>query len=110
MENIEFKEALKRVQSKKTRENYLVIKLSYDTKLIVPYKEGLPLVAALNNAELLNESYGKPKRITEFDKETVVIQLLSATEYDRIKVSALLNMDPNELKEIQEKEAMNFND
>jgi hypothetical protein len=103
---MEFKEALKKVQSKKPKENYLVVRLNYETRLIIPYKDGLALVSALNNAELLNESYGKPKRITEFDKESIVMQVLSASEYDRIKISALLNMNPDELKEIQEQEAM----
>jgi len=94
---MDYKEALKAVQTKKMKENYFLISISYDTKMILPYKAGLSFLESLNYAEQLNDPYGKPHRITELEKNKIQITTMSAEEYERYKIAALLGITPDEV-------------
>ena len=89
-------EALKKVQA--TKENYMTFELSYDKKIILPYKDGIAFLVALSKAEQLKEPYGgEQHRITEFNRDTISARLLSHDEYIRIKIAALLGVKPEEV-------------
>lgn len=98
---MDYPEALKVVQARKTKENYMLIRFSYDTQIILPYKEGLAFVASLTNAEQLEESYQKPHRINYFNKETLMIRIMSNHEYELYKIAALLNLTIAEVEELE---------
>ena len=96
MEHKDYLEAMKKVSVLKPKENYLVIELYYDNKIILPYKDGITLMAALNNAEHLKETYNEPHRITGLNRD-VIKQLLcpmrttADTKLQRYSTSLLMN-------------------
>lgn len=90
-------EALKKVQAEKPKDNFMVVNIGYDNNVVVPYKDGLAIVAALVNAEILTEGYSEKTRITEFNRHTFNPKVLSRAEYERIKMAMLLNVDPKDL-------------
>ena len=93
--------ALKKAQSTDLRENYMLIKLSYDCTVCVPYKDGVTFMAALEKAENYHDRYSEPKRIGEFNKDHIETRVLSAAEYLRIKIAGLLNVKPEDLKQFE---------
>ena len=96
MEQNEYEQAVKKAVAFKPKENYLVIELYYDNKIILPYKDGITLMAALNNAEHLKETYNEPHRITGLNRD-VIKQLLcpmrttADTKLQRYSTSLLMN-------------------
>lgn len=94
-----YAEALKEVRSKKPKDNFMVIEMSYNCKLLLPYRDGLSLMSALTNAEKLNDGYGEPHRIVPVERDTIKSHMLSAEEYEVFKLAALLNVTPEEVKE-----------
>lgn len=74
--------------------------MAYDKKLIMPYKEGVAFMSSLANAEQLNDPYSKPKSITGLDREAIKSSVLSYDEYERIKISTLLNITLDEVKQL----------
>ena len=99
MEHKDYLEAMKKVSVLKPKENYLVIELYYDNKIILPYKDGITLMAALNNAEHLKETYNEPHRITGLNRDVIKTTVMSHEDYSRYKIAALLNITIDELKE-----------
>ena len=97
---MEYAEALKKVSQKTSKENYMLVNWGYENKIIVPHKDGITLMAALANAEQLNDPYNKTHSITELEKDKIKITTLSHEEYVRYKVAALLNMTLDEVKEM----------
>ena len=94
--------ALKKVQTEKIKDNYMVLEFGYDHKILLPHKDGSTVLTALVNAERLKESYGDPIRITELERDMVKIQTMSRIEYERIKVATLLGLPVTEVKEMME--------
>jgi hypothetical protein len=95
---MEYSEALKKVQAKKTKDNYLVICLGYDKKIVLPHKDGIALLAALSNAEQLFEPYQAQHSISPFERETLTSFVLSGHEYEQYKIAALLQITVAEAK------------
>lgn len=96
---MDYKEAVKKVQATKPKENLMVIRLNYDTNLLVPHNQGVALLSALENAELLHESYGRNKEIKYIERDNIQCSLMSRTEYEQIKISMLLNVSLDEVKQ-----------
>jgi len=96
---MKYEEALKLVQTKKPKDNYMLIELSYDRKLIIPYKDAITLLSSLANAEQLNEHYNEPHRIVGLERDSFHSRIFSHEEYERYKIAALLNITPDEVKE-----------
>lgn len=96
---MEYLEAVKKVQAKKPKENYMVIKLDYNTHIVLPHSAGMSFMNALAHAEILKEPYNEPHRIVEFDRSAITTHLMSADEYERFKIAALLNVTPDEVKQ-----------
>ena len=100
---MEYAEAVKKVRAEKPKDNFMILKFGYDNKILVPHKDGVIIVAALLNAERLKESYNEPHRILEIERDLLEIQTMSYIEYERFKIAGLLNVTPQEVKEMAEK-------
>ncbi len=96
-----YDQALKKVQARKSNENMMMIKVSYDSTVVLPYKDGLVLLGALTNAESYKSTYGHPVRISSFDKDSFIVNVLSFADYQQIKIAELLNVSVDELKQAQ---------
>ena len=99
-------EASKKVQAKKTEENYLVVWLGYSAKLVLPHKEGILFLQSLTNAEQLHDDYGEKHHISGISRNVLKTEIMSSDEYKRIKIAALLNIKPEEVLEAQKSVAL----
>ena len=97
---MDFITAQKKVQARKVKENYLLINLGYENKILLPYKDGIAFMSALSTAEQFNDPYNKEHSISELDKDKITIKPMSQEEYERYKIAALLNMTVAEVKEM----------
>lgn len=104
MASKKYTEALKKLQAEKPQENRMLVSLDYSTKLILAHKDGLAFMQALASAEFLEDSYGKPKRIKDFDRSSLKVEIMSPGEYRRIKMATLLNVDASELETLEQEE------
>lgn len=95
----EYDKALKTVQSKKSESSYLLVNLSYDAHLVLPYKAGIAFLESLEQAEQYNNSYHTKKGIRGLEKDKITSSILSAREYQRIKIAALLGVNESDLPE-----------
>lgn len=97
-----YTEALKKVSvQKKDKDNYLVIEVSYDMKLLLPYAAGLVLMQALGSAEKLNDSYSEQIHISGLDRSNVKTTILSSEEYSQIKIAELLQVKLEDVKRMK---------
>ncbi len=95
---MDYKEALKKVQNKKPRENYLLIKMGYDNNLVLPHKDGIAFLHSISCAEQLYDPYNAKHRIAEVEKGKITVTQMSSEEYDRYKIAALLDLTIEEVK------------
>ena len=93
-----YAKARKDVQARKPKSNYLLVEVAYDKKYILSYEDGIKLIAALEKAEQLSKEYGKPARIHGI-KEPIECRAFPSIEYERIKLAALLQVDPESIPE-----------
>ena len=93
-----YQEALKKIQTSKPKDNFMVIEASYNNKIILPYKDGVVFLTTLNNAESLVESYGDPTRINYFSRDAITSRVMSSQEYEQIKIANLLNISVDDVK------------
>ena len=96
-----YAEAVKKLQTMKPRDNYLVVETGYDSKFIFPYKEGMQIMAAFSTAEHLKEPYNEKHRILPLDRNALRTYVMSGQEYERFKIAALLDVTIDELKEME---------
>lgn len=100
--NMDYKEALKQVQAtKKPKENFFLIQIGYDFKILIPHKDGIAFMTSLASAEQLNEPYKEPHRITEVEKDKIRFSTFSHEDYERYKIAALLGITHEEVKAAQ---------
>lgn len=102
MEASAYPDALKKVQARKPKDNYMVIQVSYDTKVVLPYKDGLVFMTAFVNAEQLSEHYDSPHRITPLNRGSLTSTVMSAQEYERYKIAALLNISVSDVEAFEQ--------
>lgn len=95
---MDYKEALEKVQGGKPRDNYMLVTLGYSNKFILPYKDGVTLMATLAHAEQLHEPYNEQHRIGEIERGSITTNVMAHDEYIRFKVAALLGVSPDEVK------------
>ena len=105
MDHKDYEQAMKKVVSIKPKENYLVIDIYYNDKIILPYKDGIALLATLANAESIKEEYSKPAVISSFNRDHLKTSIMSGEEYINHKVAALLDVTIEEIKEYKRKAA-----
>lgn len=101
-----YAEAKKKLAAEKPKENYMVMKFTvdYECQLILPHKDGLAIIAAMANAEILNDRYSGQKGIDSIDRETFSSRMISYAEYLRYKMAQLLGITPDELKNLEQPE------
>ena len=96
-----YQEAVKKLQANKPKENYLICNISWDLKMVLPYKAGMVLMEALGQAERLVEEYSKPPSIQPLDRDRIGISILSAKEYEQIRIAQLLKVPLDTVKEYE---------
>ena len=101
MNKDKYEEAVKKLKAKKPPENYMVVQLSYGTKLVLSHKAGLALITAHENAELLKESYSDKCMIIPIERDAISTQFMSLQEYQQIKIANILNVSIEDVKNIQ---------
>ena len=101
MDTDKYKAAAKRVNATKPSENFMVVQLSYGTKLVLSHKAGLALIAALENAELFKESYSDRCKIIPIERDAISTQFMSLQEYQQIKIANILNVPLGDIQNIQ---------
>lgn len=99
---MELTEALKKVRTEKPKENLMLLDFGYSCKFVLPHKDGVTVLAALANAEALLDEYGSKKRIAACTRDQIRATLFSHQEYEHHKLAALLNLTPEEVKELME--------
>ena len=92
------KAAAKAVRSTKAHENFILVEISYDQKLILPYSDGIALLNALQNAEALKENYGSKPSIAGLERNAIRSAIFSRSEYEHIKIANLLNVSIDDVK------------
>jgi hypothetical protein len=95
-----YQSAAKQVKAKKPPENYIVVNLSYDTKLILPHKAGLAFMAAIENAEVFKDSYSDKCRIIPLERDSINNSFMSDTEYQQIKIANLMDVSLSDIQKI----------
>lgn len=98
---MDFKDAVKKIQARKTKENFLVFTFGYDSKIVMPHKDGVALIACMANAEQLYDPYNGKHYIGEMEKAKIQISQMSQEEYERYKIAALLDISMDEVKQHQ---------
>ena len=101
MDADKYKAAAKKVNAAKPSENFMVVQLSYGTKLVLSHKAGLALITALENAEILKESYSDKCMIIPIERDAISTQFMSLQEYQQIKIANILNVSIEDVKNIQ---------
>ena len=95
---IRYEDAAKQVKAEKPKENMMVIPFGYDYKIVVPYKDGVKIIEALANAEVLKEEYGELPHFTGIERHHLNPTLMPRDEYELIKLAGVLRVDYRELK------------
>lgn len=98
MDLAKYQETVKELKAKKPPENFIVVSVSYDTKLILPHKAGLAFMAAIENAEVFKDSWSDKCRIKPLERDSVSMSTLSAHEYQQIKIANLLGVSLGEIQ------------
>lgn len=83
----------------KSKDNYLVIRISYDFKLVLPYKAGLAFLESLSNGEQLYHEYSEQHRICAIEPGKLTVNLMSQKEYREYKIAALMGIKIEEVQE-----------
>lgn len=97
---MDIKAARKTVQTEtKKKDNFMVVRLSYDVHLVLPYQDGIALMAAMANAENMEDEYSREKRrIVPLVRDKITSSPLSRKEYEDIKIAALLGISVADLE------------
>lgn len=93
-----YEEALKKLNAKKPKDNFLIVEMEYGKRLVLPYKDGLEFLSAIARAEHMSRSYEKPVVIQPIEQSTIRVEVLSATDYERYKIAQLLGISLEELQ------------
>lgn len=72
------------------------VNLSYSS-LLLPYKKGMELMAALEGAETYEQSYGGPPKLQLLGSE-FTFSAFPQTEYELVRAAVLLNISLDDLK------------
>jgi hypothetical protein len=97
---MDYAAALKKVRETKVKPNYLSIKMGYE-RLVLPYADGIQVMAALANAEQFKDQYNDKARIAPIDVTLFETAILSGHEYEQYKIAALLNVPIKDVKEME---------
>jgi hypothetical protein len=82
--------------------NYLIVKFGYDNRMLLPYKAGVALLQALEEAEQYCYSYDGNDKISPFNRENLEMQIMPSDDVRRIRMAQLIGCTARELKDAQE--------
>lgn len=94
----------KQIVNTKPKDNKLLIELAWNKKLVLPYEDGLAILKALKNAELMIDEYGKDPMVVPIAKEDFRSTTMAHQSYEDIKVAALLHITLQELHDSRAEE------
>lgn len=96
-----YKAALKKVAAKPKEEQYMLLEFHYTRRVILPMKNALAIIAALEGANLIeDEDYGVPTFIP-ITKE-FSFRLIPEKELNQIKVAVMLQVPMSEIKYLKD--------
>ena len=101
MDSQKYQDAVKKLQASKPKDNYLLCNISWDLNLVFPYKTGMAFIEAMGQAEKLVEEYNKPPGIQPIDRDKIQFRVLSAKEYEQIRIAQLLKVPLDTVKEYE---------
>ena len=101
MDSQKYQDAVKKLQASKPKDNYLLCNISWDLNLVFPYKTGMAFIEAIGQAEKLVEEYNKPPGIQPIDRDKIQFRVLSAKEYEQIRIAQLLKVPLDTVKEYE---------
>ena len=93
--------AIKAVRAEKKAESYVRIDRDYNTFLVLPYKQGIAFMQALEGAEIFEGYYNDPPLIRPISG-MFTMRPMSRQEYEDYKVAQLLGISYNEVKQLRE--------
>lgn len=96
----DYQEALKKMP-KGHKESYLMVSFRYDRHFVLPYKQGVALMEALESAMMYESSYSSPPKYQPMGDEISITPMSEETIND-IKVAKLLNISQDTAKMIRE--------
>lgn len=96
-----YEEALKSVTKKTSESGYLSFRFEYSKTLILPYKEGIAFLSALEKAEQLEDKYNTQPGVRCLDKDFVVVTLVSSQQYHNVKIAMLLGVSLETVEDMQ---------
>lgn len=97
---MDYTAALKKVTGpKKTSTNFMVLEFAYNNKIVLPHEDGVTILAALAQAEVLKAGYGEKPQIAGPTKDLVTSSLMGQEEYRAYKIAMLLNCTLDEVKQ-----------
>jgi len=99
---MDYAEAKKKVQAEKPKENFMAIEINGGLELVLPYKAGLDLMAAMGNAERF-DGWGSSKKIVPVDSGYLQSKIMSRQQYEQYKMAALLNVSVQEIRDMEER-------
>ena len=73
--------------------NYLAVELSYGVSIILPYREGVALLASLENAEKVSmPNYGQPNIKFNTERFEIKTEIITQAFYREQKMNHLLGV------------------
>lgn len=93
--------AIKAIRAEKKTESYVRIDKDYNTFLVLPYKQGIAFMQALEGAEIFERYYSGSLR-TKPISDMFTMRPMSRQEYEDYKVAELLGISYNEVKQLRE--------
>jgi hypothetical protein len=93
-----YQEALKKVQANKNKDNFMLIEVNWDNKILLPYKDGLVYLNSLINAESYSDS--GDVRIGGIKQHDITCRIMSNEEYEQIKIANLLSISLADVKDM----------
>lgn len=76
--------------------NYMVLKLGYNFNIILPYKDGIAFLAAMEKAEAIEKYYNGSGMKMSKNPQQVDSYTVSQKDYRIAKMNLLLGMDEKE--------------
>lgn len=93
--------ATKQVRAAKRNESYMVFTFNYGERYILPHKDGVALMQAMATAEQIPSYFpsDKPPEIKQLGSLGFRMEAMSQSEYEDIKIAALLGISLHDLQE-----------
>lgn len=91
-------EALKAASAQKVEAGYLRLKLTYKNGILIPYAEGIKLLAALSGAEYYEDRYSETAVIRGLEGQDLEFDFCTANDRRDLHMAQLLNIPLSEVK------------